>query len=349
MLTGSFSGCLFVESPASSVALVETPSISGRKPVAAFRQSHHEIDEKAVFSLNDWQWSMMAKRLLLILLNLCTIAYFSIPLVSSILEATRGDSGGNSTSNESTSADQQQQQLEGSKQQSNVMEFIEMMEKNGGGGGGANDTGDPKGPPSINLGIISMIVVEVAMGHQKPEDLTELKPILRSVKILFLLLTNFFFPIRMIMQWLVYVYMLNGLASAVYNLLLGGSFLRHLLRIREFSLIDRSRRLAALLIGADLAVVLAIKAGVIWAYQWNDIQVILFSGVDEKAEAAAGAAPDPMQQFLRQVIITRFSIETALSIFQTLFLTLNTLLFVYSMTMFRWAVEQLQEDVKRGE
>lgn len=144
----------------------------------------------------------------------------------------------------------------------------------------------------------------------------------------------------MIMQWLVYVYMLNGLASSAYNLLLGGSFLRHLLRIREFSLVDRSRRLACLLIGSDLAVVLAIKAGVIWAYQWNDVQTILFGG--------EGDSDDPFRQFLRLFTTVRFGLEAALSILQTLFLTLNTLLFVYSMTMFRWAVEQLQADVKRG-
>lgn len=144
------------------------------------------------------------------------------------------------------------------------------------------------------------------------------------------------------MQWLVYVYMLNGLFSSAYNLLLGGSFLRHLLRIREFSLVDRSRRLACLLIGADLAVVLAIKAGVIWAYQWKDLQVILFGYPESLAD-------DQLQQFLRLFTTVRFGLESALSILQTLFLTLNTLLFVYSMTMFRWAVEQLQADVKRGE
>lgn len=159
--------------------------MGGRK--FPLRQSHHEIDERAVFSLNDWQWAKLAKRLLLLAMNLLTLAYFSIPLVGSLLDAQRGGwAGGNSTeakngtggTNPSSPAEAGDAADPSTRQQQNdMMDFLDLMERSITNGSDGMPTMTP--PSGISMGMIGMIIVEVAMGHQKVEDLTELKPILR--------------------------------------------------------------------------------------------------------------------------------------------------------------------------
>lgn len=145
--------------------------------------------------------------------------------------------------------------------------------------------------------------------------------------------------LRIIMEWLTYVYGLNGFLSGLFSLLFGGAFLKRLLTIREFSRIDNSKSLAMVLIGGDIVAVLAIKFGLIWAYQQEQIQMLFLSNVDPH---------DEMMQFQRQMGTIKFFLEIIISLTQTLFLSLNTIWFMYIMYMFRKCIEQMQEDVKRG-
>lgn len=144
--------------------------------------------------------------------------------------------------------------------------------------------------------------------------------------------------LRIIMEWLTYVYGLNGFLSGLFSLLFGGAFLKRLLTIREFSRIDNSKSLAMALIGISIVAVFAIKFGLIWAYQQDQIQMLFLSN----------APQDEMMQFQRQMGTIKFILEIIISLTQTLFLSLNTIWFMYIMYMFRKCIEQMQEDVKRG-
>ena len=133
--------------------------------------------------------------------------------------------------------------------------------------------------------------------------------------------------------------MLNAFLSSLFNFIFGGAFLRHFLSIREFAKIDQSKSLASVLIAIDIVVVILIKAGVIWAYQQEQIKFMFLTNDDSE---------DDFTKMKRRVITFSFFIELIISVLQALFLSLHSLWFVYTMFMFRRCIEQMQEDVKRG-
>lgn len=150
-------------------------------------------------------------------------------------------------------------------------------------------------------------------------DISQLKPIL-----------------RMIMEWLLYVFMLNGFFSIAYNLLFGGALLHHLVGIGEFADLDDNRSLGTRLLGSTLGAILAIKLATMSLYQSELIK--LFFDEDHRY------GPN-FERIKRPVILINLAVELLATTGHYLVLAAVSVLFLYSMIMFKRSIEVMQADL----
>lgn len=171
------------------------------------------------------------------------------------------------------------------------------------------------------------------------EDLSQLKPIL-----------------RIIMRWLVYVFLLNGFLSYFYNLLFGGSLVRHLIGIREFGELDQGKSLSRWLLGIAIAVVLATKFFSVYMYQWNLLSLLISSDI--------GNYYPGFQKIRRPYMLLTFTVELFFAFVHFMSLSFISIFFIYgkffylrkrqieiffvfssAMIMFRRSIEQMQNKI----
>ena len=164
-------------------------------------------------------------------------------------------------------------------------------------------------------------VNNIARGYQNSEEVSQLKPIL-----------------RLITQWLSFVYLANHIFTIFYNLLFGGAYIRHMASIREFSYLDRNRSLATLLLGTGIVTIVMIKLSIIWLYQ-KELVISMIWPNEAEGEFAL---------VKQKILAIHFSFELFLSLFQNLGLMMTSFLFIYSMIMFRRCIEHFQTDIIEG-
>lgn len=156
-------------------------------------------------------------------------------------------------------------------------------------------------------------------GGESNSDLSQLKPIL-----------------RMIMEWLLYVFMLNGFCSVAYNLLFGGALLHHLVGIAEFADLDDNRSLGTRLLGFTLGAILAIKLATMSLYQ-SELVKLFF-------EEDQGYAPN-FERIKRPVMLVNLAAELLATTGHYLVLAAVSVLFLYAMIMFKRSIEAMQAEL----
>ncbi|KAH9408858.1 hypothetical protein TYRP_011129 [Tyrophagus putrescentiae] len=161
-----------------------------------------------------------------------------------------------------------------------------------------------------------------ASSSDENSDMSQLKPIL-----------------RLIMEWLMYVFMFNGFFSVAYNLLFGGALLHHLVGIGDFADLDDSRSLAVRLLGATLGAILTIKLATMSLYQ-SELLKLFFE------DNESGQHYDP--NFLavkRPVMLVNLVAELLATTGHYLILSMISVFFLYSMIMFKRSIEALQTEL----
>ena len=161
-----------------------------------------------------------------------------------------------------------------------------------------------------------------ASSSDENSDMSQLKPIL-----------------RLIMEWLMYVFMFNGFFSVAYNLLFGGALLHHLVGIGDFADLDDSRSLAVRLLGATLGAILTIKLATMSLYQ-SELLKLFFE------DNESGQHYDP--NFLavkRPVMLVNLVAELLATTGHYLILSMISVFFLYSMIMFKRSIEALQAEL----
>ncbi|KAJ6224549.1 hypothetical protein RDWZM_003094 [Blomia tropicalis] len=263
---------------------------------------HSRIDNRE-FSFKEWKYSMIIKRLLMVCANLIGLAFSLLPFFNIAMKPNE--------SNSANRTDDFDNQDNFEESEESLMSWI-------------TQNGNPENK-SVNLSgklfavqDFGQFVNNIARGYQNSEEVSQLKPIL-----------------RLITQWLIFVYLANHIFTIFYNLLFGGAYIRHMASIREFSYLDRNRSLATLLLGTGIVTIFMIKLSIIWLYQ-KELVISMIWPNEAEGEFAL---------VKQKILAIHFSFELFLSLFQNLGLMMTSFLFIYSMIMFRRCIEHFQTDI----
>ena len=165
---------------------------------------------------------------------------------------------------------------------------------------------------ALRIQDFGKIVVRIAWAADQSEELKNLKPIL-----------------RMLMKWLMYIFLADEFVAISYNFVFGGAFLFKLITMDELAECDRSPRFGRLLILSNYLFVLSMKAASIWLYE-SEAALMLFYPEEDKTVLIA---------------LLKFGFETIFHVVHFICLSMHTLWFVYIMVMYRRKIEYLHQEM----
>ena len=142
------------------------------------------------------------------------------------------------------------------------------------------------------------MINNIVYAKDQSEELSQLKPIL-----------------RLIMQAMVFIILIDEVFVFFYNFIFGGTILQKFLTIDELVMVDRSRSLGRWLIVSNYILTIIIKTIGTWIYERDALFMTFFS--EQKNSFLLG--------------FVKFTFETNLQITHCISLLMNTTWFVYYM------------------